>query len=69
MKKCEICNMKNDELEEKIKEIFLEEYRKDIGVTWDKYIPSGKLGLTISIADDGDGGKPAQPFPELAYGD
>ena len=45
--------MKHDELEEKIKEIFLEEYRKDIAVTWDKYIPSGKLGLTVSIADDG----------------
>ena len=45
--------MKHDELEEKIKEIFLEEYRKDIAVTWDKYIPSGKSGLTVSIADDG----------------
>ena len=45
--------MKHDELEEEIKEIFLEEYRKDIGVTWDKYIPSGKSGLTVSIADDG----------------
>ena len=45
--------MKHDELEEKIKEIFPEEYRQDIEVTWDKYIPSGKLGLTVSIADDG----------------
>ena len=45
--------MNNDELKQQIKEIFPEEYREDIAVTWDKYIPSGKLGLTVSIADDG----------------
>ena len=41
--------MNNDELKQQIKEIFPEEYREDIEMTWEKYIPSGKLGPTISI--------------------
>jgi hypothetical protein len=41
--------MNNDELKQKIMDIFPEEGREEVEIEFEKYIQSGKLGLTVSI--------------------